>query len=81
MFLWISWNSCPLNLLLARSHQTEIIILKRRIQRRNNLTRVRVELKSYNQGRRKNDAITLSVTLTTNHIWSSNVIILDHYIK
>ena len=24
MFLWISLNSCPLNLLLVRSHQAEI---------------------------------------------------------
>ena len=29
MFLWISSNSCPLNLLLVRSHQAEIIIVKR----------------------------------------------------
>ena len=46
MFLWISSNSCPLNLLLVRSHQAEIIIVKRLIQGRNNVTRVRVEPKS-----------------------------------
>ena len=34
MFLWISSNSCPLNLLLVRSHQAEIIIVKRLIQGR-----------------------------------------------
>ena len=36
-------NSYPLNLLLVRSHQAEIIIVKRLIQGRNNVTRVRVE--------------------------------------
>ena len=41
MFLWISSNSCPLNLLLVRSHQAEIIIIvKHLIQRRNNVTRM-----------------------------------------
>ena len=44
MFLWISSNSCQLNLLLVRSHQAEIIIVKGLIQGRNNVTRVRVEL-------------------------------------
>ena len=42
-FLWISSNSCPLNLPLVQSHQAEIIIVKRLIQGRNNVTRVRVE--------------------------------------
>ena len=55
MFLWISSNSCPLNLLLVRSYQAEIIIVKRLIQGRNNVTRVRVEPRSFDQGRRKND--------------------------
>ena len=32
MMVWISLNSCPLNLLLVRSHQAEIIIVKRLIQ-------------------------------------------------
>ena len=63
MFLWISSNSCPLNLLLVRSHQAEIIIVKRLIQGRNNVTRVRVEPRSFDQGRRKNDAFTHSATL------------------
>ena len=36
-------NSCPLNWQLLRSHQAEIIIVKRLIQGRNNVTRVRVE--------------------------------------
>ena len=61
MFLWISSNSCPLNLLLVRSHQAEIITVKRLVQGRNNVTRVRVEA---DQGRRKNDAFTHSATLT-----------------
>ena len=53
MFLWISSNSCPLNLLLVRSHQAEIIIVKRLIQGRYNVTRVRVEPRPFDQGRRK----------------------------
>ena len=65
MFLWISSNSCPLNLLLVRSHQAEIIIVKRLIQGRNSVTRVRVEPRSIDQGRRKNDPFTLSATLPT----------------
>ena len=65
MFLWISSNSCPLNLLLVQSHQAEIIIVKRLIQGRNSMTRVRVEPRSFDQGRRKNDAFTYSATLPT----------------
>ena len=63
MFLWISSNSCPLNSVLIRSHQTEIIIVKRLIQGRNNVTRVRVEPRSSTQGRRKDDGFTVSATL------------------
>ena len=37
-------TSSYVNLLLVRSHQAEIIIVKRLIQGRNNVTRVRVEL-------------------------------------
>ena len=70
MFLWISSNSCPLNLLLVRSHQAEIIIVKRLIQGRNSVTRVRVEPRSFDQGRRKNDAFTYSATLPTCDICS-----------
>ena len=55
MFLWISSSSCPLNLLLVRSHQAEIIIVKRLTQGCNNLTRVRVEPRSFDQGHRKNE--------------------------
>ena len=47
-----------LNLLLDRSHQEEIIIVKRLIQGRNNVTRVQVEPISLDQGRLKNDAFT-----------------------
>ena len=65
MFRWISSNSCPLHLLLVRSHQAEIIIVKRLIQGRNNVTRVRVEPRLIDQGRRKNDAFTLLGTLPT----------------
>ena len=63
MFLWISSNSCPLNLLLVRSHQAEIIIAKHLIQGRNSVTRVRVEPRSFDHGRRKNEAFTHSPTL------------------
>ena len=66
MFLWISSNSCPLNLLLVRSHQAEIIIVKRLIQGRNSVTRVLVEPISFDQGRRKNDAFIHWATLPTN---------------
>ena len=65
MFLWISSNSCPLNLLLVRSHQAEIIIVKRLTQGRNSVTRVLVEPRSFDQDRRKNDAFTHSATLPT----------------
>ena len=57
MFQWISWNSCPLNLLLVRSHEAEIIIVKRLIQERNNVARVRIELRSCDHGCRKNDVL------------------------
>ena len=60
MFLLIFSNSCPLNLLLFRSHQAEIIIIKRLIQGRNIGTRMWVEPRSCNHGRCKNDAFTLS---------------------
>ena len=65
MFLWISSNSCPLNLLLVRSHQAEIIVVKHLIQGRNSVTRVWVEPRSFDQGRCKNDASTHSTTLST----------------
>ena len=68
MFLWISSNSCPLNLLLVQSHQAEIIIVKCLIQGRNNVTRVRVEPRPFDQGGRKNDAFTHSATLPTNEL-------------
>ena len=50
----------PLNLLLVRSHQAEIIIVKRLIQLRNNVTRVRVERRSCGEGYRKNDTSIFS---------------------
>ena len=46
-------------------HQAAIIIVKRLIEGRNNVTKVRVEPRSYNQGRLKKDAFALSVTLPT----------------
>ena len=65
MFLWISSNSCPLNLLLVRSHQAEINILTCFTQRRNNVTRVWVKPRSCDHGRRKSDAYILSIMLPT----------------
>ena len=62
MSLWISSNSSSLNLLHVRSHQEEIIILKRLIHGRNNVTRVRVEPKSCDHDRHKKDVVTLLVT-------------------
>ena len=56
-------TSSHVNLLLVRSHQAEIIIVKRLIQGRNNVTRVWVELMICDQSRRKNDAFTHSATL------------------
>ena len=64
MFLRIFLNSCPLNLLLVQSHQEKIINVKRLIQGRNKVTRVRVKPRSCDQNRRKNDAFALSATLT-----------------
>ena len=60
-----TYNSGSLNLLLVRSDQATIIIVKRLIQRRNNLTRVRVEPRSCDQLRRRNDAFTISAKLPT----------------
>ena len=71
MFLRISSNSCPLNLLGVRSHQAEIIIVKRLIQRCNNVTRMRVESTLGDQGFRKNDAFTFSATLSNSRLSSA----------
>ena len=65
MFLWNSSNSCPLNLLLVRSHPADIIIAKRLIQGHNSMTRVQVEPRPFDQSRHKNDAFTHSATLPT----------------
>ena len=43
------------------NHQAKIIIVKRLIQERNNVTRVYVEPRSCDQGRRKNDAFPFSL--------------------
>ena len=44
VFLWISLNFCPWNLL------AEITIVKRLVQGRNSVTRVRVEPRSFDKG-------------------------------
>ena len=72
MFLRISLNSCPLNMLVVQNHQAEIMIVKRLIQRRNNVTRVQVEPRSCDHGRCKNDAFTLSATLPICMLDTSN---------
>ena len=43
--------------MLDRSHQAEIIIVKRLIQARNNVTKVRVEPRSCDQVLRANEAV------------------------
>ena len=58
-------TSFRVDLLPIQSHQTEIIIVKHIIQGHNNVTRVRVELRSCNLGRLKYDALTLLATLPT----------------
>ena len=63
MSLWVSSISCTLNLLLIRSHQE--IIVKRFNQKRNNVTTVRIEPRSCDQGCLKNNVFALSATLTT----------------
>ena len=69
----LHWSNVPVdffeflsNLLLVWSHQAEIIFVKRLIQGRKNVTRVRVESRSCDQGCRDNDAFTLSATLSIN---------------
>ena len=57
-----------MNLLLVRSHQAEIIIVKRLIQERSNVTWMRVEPRSCDQSRRKNDAFTQLATLPNKKI-------------
>ena len=64
--LWNSSLSCPLNLVLVRSHQAEINIVKCLILGRNYVTRMRVESKSCDEDRCKNDAFTHLATLPTN---------------
>ena len=74
MFQWISSYSCPLNLLHVRSHPVDIIIVKRLIQGRTNVTRVRVEPRSFDQGRRKNDSFTLSAALFATKFLFNNIL-------
>ena len=59
MFLWISSNSRPLNLLLVQSHQAEINIVERLFHGRSNVTRARAEPKLCEQDRYKNDVFTI----------------------
>ena len=65
IILWISSNFCPLNLLMVRSQQAEIIMVKRLIQGRNNVIRVWVEPRPFDQGHGRNDAVTHSASLPT----------------
>ena len=61
MFLEIFSKLCSRNLLLVQSHEEEIIIVKRLIQGRNNVTRVRVKPKTCNQGCRKTTPLLYSL--------------------
>ena len=72
MLVWIASKTRPLNLRLARSHQTEIIIVKRLIQRRNNVTSVLVEPNSCNHVGRKNNTFALSAALLTTCWYSTS---------
>ena len=58
VFYWYVTYSWA-NFLLVRSHQTEIIIVKRLIQGRDNVTRVGIESRLYDHRRRKNITFTL----------------------
>ena len=60
MLLWISLDSCPMNLLLVRSHQAEITIVKRLNQEHNNVTS-RVDPKLCDQGRCENFALSAAL--------------------
>ena len=75
MFLRISSNSCPLNLPLVRSHQAEITIVKRHIQGRNNVTRMRVEPTLHDHSLRKNDVVSFSTRLRIRFLRNLNSII------
>ena len=66
MFLWISLNSCPLNLVLVQSHQAEKTVVKRLVQGRHNVIRIWVKPRSRDQNRCKSDAFSLSAALPTN---------------
>ena len=57
-----------MNLMLVQNLQAEIIIVKRLILGRNNVIRVRVEPRSCDKSRYKNDALTHSVPLPTSRI-------------
>ena len=59
IFQWISWIYFPLNL-LVQNHQATMIIVKRLIQGSNNVTRVRVEPRSCNQGSHENEVFKFS---------------------
>ena len=66
--------SSRVNLLLVRSHKAEIIIVKRLIQGRNNVTRMLVEPRSCDQGHRKNDPFGQAAEKLIN--WSCWVVIV-----
>ena len=59
----LNFASDFIDLLLARFHQVEIIIVKHLIQGRNNETRLRVEPLTFDHSRRKNDAPNHCATL------------------
>ena len=88
MFLLISSNSRPLHLLLVRSHQAEIIIVKRLIQECNNVTRVRVEPRPFDQDRSKKQglypvghAADQLLNLFTEHLVQRSKLTLQFFLK
>ena len=67
-------------LLLAQSRQAEIIIVKSINQGRNNVTKVRVEPRSFKQdNQKKTCAFTVSATLPTNTVF--NLSLLQNHIR
>ena len=61
----LTFNFFHVNFLIVRVTQAEIIIVKRLIQDRSNVTRVRVEPGSCDEVRHKNNTVNLSATLQT----------------
>ena len=81
MFLWISSNFSPLNLLLVQNLQRKIITTNGLIRGRNNITRMRVEPRSCNQVHCKNHVFAHSVTLPTSLSCKSGLVLCSIFFK